>query len=665
MTRARELAKLANPEVFSVDSSNNVGVNSLTPDAKLDVVGVVSATQYFGDGSNLTGIVAGATLNASSGIQRLVVTSQTSGSMTQAATNADIAYNTSTNTLSATNFSGTLLGNATGLQGTPSITVQDVAAEKVSIAGTISYEDVTNVNSVGIITANKGIKVPNYGMTVTGVVTATSYQGDGSSLTGVESGVSNFVASGAIGNGQTVVIKTDGTAGIVTETVTGPNVGSAVAYNTSVTQSNSIAYDSTNNRVVVAYRDQGNSYYGTARVGTVDPSDNSITFGSEVVFNTGDSDNIAATYDPSNDRVVISYNDNGNNDKGTSIVGDVDPSNNSITFGSEVVFNNETTYDVKSTYDSTNNKVIISFRNSSGSGFSVAAISGTVNAGNNSISFGSEVSIGGNLFEPTPIYDSTNQKLVLICRNQNNYGKAYVASVNGDSISFGSEQSWSGTDQASKLSGTFDSTNGKVVIGFRDGGNNSYGTAKVGTVSGNGITFGNGSVFESATTEDHSMVYNSTLQKVVIVYRDNGNSGSGTAVDGTVSGTSISFGTHTVLENDNDKISSAYDSTNDRVVISLRDGGNSNYGTSFVYRSRGSSTNLTAENYIGIAAEAIANGATGKITTVGGINSGQTGLTTAQTYYVQNNGTLATSAGNPSVVAGTAVSNTKVLVWKS
>ena len=111
MTRARELAKLANSSIFSVDSGNNVGINSLTPDAKLDVVGVVSATQYFGDGSNLTGIVAGATLNASSGTQRLVVTSQTSGSMTQAATNADITYATSTNTLSATTFSGALTGN--------------------------------------------------------------------------------------------------------------------------------------------------------------------------------------------------------------------------------------------------------------------------------------------------------------------------------------------------------------------------------------------------------------------------------------------------------------------------------------------------------------------------------------------------------------------------
>jgi len=195
MTRARELAKLANPSVFSVDTSNNVGINSATPDAKLDVVGVVSATEYYGDGSNLTGIVAGATLSASSGTQRVVVTGQTTGSMTASATNSDLTYATSTNTLSATKFSGTLLGNATGLQGTPSITVQDITAEQISIAGTISYEDVTNVNSVGIVTANKGIKVPNYGVVVTGVVTATSYVGDGSALTGISAGITTEAAT--------------------------------------------------------------------------------------------------------------------------------------------------------------------------------------------------------------------------------------------------------------------------------------------------------------------------------------------------------------------------------------------------------------------------------------------------------------------------------------
>ena len=193
MTRARELAKLANSSIFSVDSGNNVGINSLTPDAKLDVVGVVSATQYFGDGSNLTGIVAGATLNASSGTQRLVVTSQTSGSMTQAATNADITYATSTNTLSATTFSGAfsgnVTGNATGLSGTPSIIVQDVTAETVSIAGTISYEDVTNVNSVGLVTAGLGIRIGTGGTVGPEGVGVVTYFGDGSQLTGIAAGI--------------------------------------------------------------------------------------------------------------------------------------------------------------------------------------------------------------------------------------------------------------------------------------------------------------------------------------------------------------------------------------------------------------------------------------------------------------------------------------------
>ena len=197
MTRARELAKLANSSIFSVDSSNNVGINSLTPDAKLDVVGVVSATQYFGDGSNLTGIVAGATLNASSGTQRLVVTSQTSGSMTQAATNADITYATSTNTLSATTFSGAFSGNATGLSGTPSIIVQDVTAETVSVAGTISYEDVTNVNSVGLVTAGLGIRIGTGGTVGPEGVGVVTYFGDGSQLTGIAAGIGTESATPA------------------------------------------------------------------------------------------------------------------------------------------------------------------------------------------------------------------------------------------------------------------------------------------------------------------------------------------------------------------------------------------------------------------------------------------------------------------------------------
>ena len=86
------------------------------------------------------------------------------------------------------------------------------------------------------------------------------------------------------------------------------------------------------------------------------------------------------------------------------------------------------------------------------------------------------------------------------------------------------------------------------------------------------------------------------------------------------------------------------------------------HGTSIVFAPGSTTNHLTAENYIGIAAAAIADGATGKINIATGINDGQTGLTTGQKYYVQNNGSLATSAGSPSVVAGTAISSTKIIV---
>ena len=115
MSRARSLSKLGNPNVLSVDSSRNVGINSTSPKEKLNVVGVVSATSFFGNGSNLSGIIAGATLSAASGAQRLVVTSLTSGTMTAAGTNANLTFNSTSNTLSATNLSGALAAsNLTG-----------------------------------------------------------------------------------------------------------------------------------------------------------------------------------------------------------------------------------------------------------------------------------------------------------------------------------------------------------------------------------------------------------------------------------------------------------------------------------------------------------------------------------------------------------------------
>ena len=108
----------------------------------------------------------------------------------------------------------------------------------LGVGGTITYEDVTNVDSVGVITARAGINLIGNDLNVgsnikignaSGIVTATSYRGDGSQLTGISVGLATEASTAT--DGTTVVLdlsKDDHkvlAAGVVTIDVTGGSEG--------------------------------------------------------------------------------------------------------------------------------------------------------------------------------------------------------------------------------------------------------------------------------------------------------------------------------------------------------------------------------------------------------------------------------------------------------
>ena len=552
------------------------GTAPTLPDGAV-ITGVATITSFVGDGSGLGGIDA-TTLKDSGG--NVKAQANTSGIVV-------------TGVATATQFSGNITGVAATFAG------------NVSVGGVLTYEDVTNVDSIGVITARSGIRI-GAGQSVSAVSGIVTYYGDGSQLTGVESGVSNFIASGTIPNGQTVIINADGTVSAVTKTPS-PNAeaGTPVVFDGNYAAGDG-AYDSVSGKVVFAYQDGGNSSYGTAIVGTV--SGTSISFGSAVKFVASSIAQVAAAYDSTAEKVLITYRDLSNH--GAAIVGTV--SGTSISFGSVTVFEAAQTGSISQVHDVTNNKMVVVYCDEADSG----------------------------------------------------KGKAIVGTISGTSISFGTAVTFDSGSNIFPSRSAYDSSNSKVIIAYKDSANSNYGTAIVGTVSGTSISFGTESVFESATVDALSIVYDSVNQKILIGYQDGGDSNYAKAVVGTVSGTSISFGTPVSLENSASYVfSAAYDVTNTKAVFAWGDG--SSEATAVAFGATSETTNLTTENYIGIAAEAISDGETGKVNILGGVNTGQTGLTTAQTHYVQADGSLSTSADTPSVVAGTGISSTSILIWKS
>ena len=250
MSRARDLSRLSNPTNFTADvATGRVGLGSTDPTAKLNVAGIVSATAFYGDGSNLEGVASaglGTALAEDGAGSVIYYTDKVLGVAANItvdvpdASSSNVAY-TQYEEISVDSgidfivadgddFVPDILGISSDVQvpgvlsggggrvradnftdkagtGAPTFSsgvnvVGLVSATtgsftgNVSVGGVLTYEDVTNIDSVGIVTARTGIKVLAGGINAVGVVTATSFVGSGASLTNLPaSGDSNDITA--------------------------------------------------------------------------------------------------------------------------------------------------------------------------------------------------------------------------------------------------------------------------------------------------------------------------------------------------------------------------------------------------------------------------------------------------------------------------------------
>jgi len=458
-----------------------------------------------------------------------------------------------------------------------------------------------------------------------------------------------FTASGTVASGKPVVLNANGTVSQVAGV--SESLGSAQTVTTDSLEQNAVTHDSANNRLVRVTKNGSQSDTGYAYVSTV--SGSTISSGTGVQFETGNTQDLGIAFDSTNNKVLIVYKDASDSSKGKAVVGTVDPSDNSISFGSIAEFESGGTNNPKVAFSPTAGKLLIVYQDSGDSGKGkavVATISGT------SVTFGSIVEFeSGSTNKPNIAYDSTADKFVIAYKDEGNssYGTAIVGTISGTSVSFGTAVVFESAT-TSEQGITYDSTNDKSVIFYKDGGNSNYSTAIVGTVSGTSISFGTAVVYDdTGESGDNLPTFDTSAGKTVTQYSAGSNI---KYIVGTVSGTTISFESAVTLSGFlSGQTGVTYDSTAEKVIFAYR-GTSSPYG---LYRTlQVASSNVS--DFIGLADAAISDTATGKINVKGSINSKQSSLTIGSDYYVQSDGTVATTSTSPAVKIGQAVTATTI-----
>ena len=491
----------------------------------------------------------------------------------------------------------------------------------------------------------------------------------------------DFTANGTISQGDAVAIESSGQVAAITQSTQTQGGNSGQVGETQSVEMSASVFDPTRQCLVVAYRNNNNNNYGQGKGFVPNGSTGSsasftvgntyLLAGSSATTQEKTSNYLSGTFDSTNNYVVFVWRDGNNHATAVTGVAGANPTFNTIS----TAISSGTNFTPEICYDSTNQKIVVvsSDFNSNCLNYNV----GTVNS-NGTITFGTQVTgfqPSGALtyFQNKMAFDSTNNKVCLTYMNSSGVLYSLAGTVSGNSISWGSPYSYAPSYQGAGTSNpdfaiAYDPIGNSITGVFRILNSSNYPgllNLRYSTANSRFETIATPKLLAAVSMGNGSCGagYSALAKKVIITYW----LGSGQAIyaqtvdvsGNTITESSPAFGVTTPSGGIEYVSLGAMDVTGTlgQASIFFKNNNASNRGDIFIYTAGVAQTNVSG--FIGVADENIANAATGSVTVKGGIaTNGLSGLTPNQNYYVADDGTISTTSTGLKI--GKALSSTSI-----
>ena len=619
------------------DVGLKIGTGVTANSSGVTVTGVVTATSFKGDGSQLSGIDATAIQTGNTSVQTV----------------------------------------DTGSDGHVKMTTEGGERVRIGPAGQI------------------GLGGANYG--TSGQVLTSAGSGSAPSWSAIPPAGNTFtgIASGSLANNKTVMLCQDGKLMEIAASsspASTPNSVNGQWFNTGAVRAPNTVWNPRDRVVYVVYMKSNGHIYvqrWSANTGT-----GAVTYQNETAINTngstGNESRLRACYDTTNNHLIVMYYAGSTGGWNYRIGTPSGTNNYDLSWSSETLIQSSAYYGA-CCWEPSTGRVVTIYRNDAGGLDDLFCRAGTVSgsSGSVTITWGTAVTLDGTnnvdgsaRLDVAPTYDGR-----VIYSWTRTGGATYTgaATINSNnSVTYVSSVATL-TSNGTTSNVAYNPIEGKGVVTYSDATDSNDGWSRLITLTGgsssdNIVTLGSPVEFKNSSYERGTLSWNAATGSIWGRYQSNGGTGatwlhmaniSGSTLTwtnaGQINGGSDSYGDQSASWNAADN--SAANSYGFISIAVQRDG--TNYGSLYTANVITTISNMNnQQSYVGFANQAYTNGQTATINTYGNIVNTLSGLSAGTVYFVQNNGSLGISeasfasgtflSGTP--VAGTALNATTLLI---